>query len=59
MVLLHNTKTSRTLCNPVHHEEDFGLAAKWHFLATSHGKNACDGVRGTIKRKAPKLVCRL
>ena len=23
---------------------------EWHFFATSHGKNACDGVGGSIKR---------
>jgi hypothetical protein len=26
------------------HNEDFGVPAEWHFLATSHGKSACDGV---------------
>jgi len=30
------------------HEEDFGVAAEWHFSATSHGKRACDGVGGTF-----------
>jgi hypothetical protein len=29
---------------------DFGLAAKWSFFATSHGKSPCDGVGGNIKR---------
>ena len=28
------------------------MKAEWHFFATSHGKNACDGVGGTIKRLA-------
>ena len=33
-----------------YHEKDFGLACEWHFFATSHGKNACDGIGGTVKR---------
>ena len=28
------------------------MYAEWHFFATSHGKNACDGIVGTIKRMA-------
>ena len=32
------------------HEEDFGITAEWNFFATSHGKNACDGIGGTLKR---------
>ena len=31
-----------------------GIKAEWHFFATSHGKNACDGVGGTIKRLAAR-----
>ena len=26
-----------------------GMASEWHFFATSHCKNACDGIGGTIK----------
>jgi hypothetical protein len=26
------------------------MDAEWLFFATSHGKGACDGIRGTIKR---------
>lgn len=37
-----------------HHKEDHVLTAKWNFFATSHGKNACDGVGGTIKCLATK-----
>ena len=33
-----------------YHEKDFGLACEWHFFATSHGKNACDRIGGTVKR---------
>ena len=32
----------------------FGIYAKWNFFATSHGKNACDGIGETIKRAAAK-----
>jgi hypothetical protein len=34
------------------HNEDFGVPAEWHFLATSCGKSACDGVGGILKRLA-------
>lgn len=34
------------------HKKDFGVAAEWHFFATSHGKGPCDGVAGTFKRAA-------
>ena len=26
----------------------FNLRAEWHFFATSHGKNRCDGIDGTL-----------
>ena len=26
------------------------MDCEWHFFATSHGKNACDGIGGTVKR---------
>ena len=28
------------------HKIDFGMKAEWHFFATSHSKNVCDGVGG-------------
>lgn len=34
------------------HFEDFQLDAEWHFFATCHGKSACDGIGGTVKRLA-------
>ena len=46
-----NRKNFLSLCQ---HEEDFGVAAEWHFSATSHGKGACDGVGGTVKRLAAR-----
>jgi hypothetical protein len=30
------------------------MDAKWHFFVMSHGKGACDGIGGTIKRLARK-----
>ncbi|MES9880157.1 MAG: hypothetical protein ABW185_04670 [Sedimenticola sp.] len=47
-------KNYKNLCNLTYHLDDFGLHAEWHFFATSHGKNACDGVGGTVKREAAK-----
>lgn len=47
-------KNFKNFANLVYHKDDFGLDAQWHFFATSHGKNACDGVGGTIKREAAK-----
>jgi hypothetical protein len=38
--------------NLSHHEADFGVPAEWHFHPTSHGKNLCDGIGGTVKRLA-------
>ncbi|KAE8741782.1 hypothetical protein FOCC_FOCC012690 [Frankliniella occidentalis] len=35
---------------------DFGVAAEWHFHATSHGKGPCDGIGGTIKRLATRAT---
>ena len=46
-----NCKNFTNLCN---HKADFGIQAEWHFSATSHGKGACDGVGGTVKRLAAK-----
>jgi hypothetical protein len=47
-------KTRKDLLNITCHNEDFGVPAEWHFFATSHGKSACDGVDGTLKRLAAK-----
>ncbi len=37
-----------------YHEDDFGISAEWHFSATAHGKGACDGLGGTVKRFAAR-----
>ena len=47
-------KNFKNFSNLLYHEEDFGMCAEWHFFATSHGKNACDGVGRTVKREAAK-----
>ena len=44
----------KNFTNLLHHKKDFRLDAEWHFFATSHGKNACDCVGGTLKRLAAK-----
>lgn len=46
-----NKKNFANICN---HKKDFGLDCEWHFFASSHGKNACDGVGGTTKREATR-----
>ena len=39
------------MCN---HQKDFGFNSKWNFFATSHGKQLCDGISGTVKRIVSK-----
>lgn len=48
-------KNFKNLTNLIFHYDDFGVQAEWNFYATSHGKNACDGVGGTIKRIAARV----
>ena len=43
-------KNKYNFINICHHMNDFNLSCEWHFFATSHGKNACDGIGGTVKR---------
>ena len=43
-------KNYKNMLNLCLHKDDFGLMASWAFFATSHGKSACDGIGGTIKR---------
>ena len=44
-------KNKFNFINVCYHEIDFQIPCEWHFFATSHGKNACDGVGGTVKRR--------
>lgn len=48
-------KNKKNFVNICHHQKDFGLKAEWHFFASCHGKNACDGVGGTTKRELSKV----
>ena len=48
------SKNRKNFINLCSHEADFGIKAEWHFSATSHGKGACDGVGGTVKRLAAR-----
>lgn len=43
-------KNRYNFINLCYHEQDFGLSCEWNFFATSHGKTACDGIGGTVKR---------
>ncbi len=47
-------KNRKNFINLCHHKADFGVPAEWHFSATSHGKGACDGVGGSVKRLAAR-----
>ena len=47
-------KNRKNFLNLCYHKEDFGVKAEWHFSATSHGKGACDGLGGTVKRLAAR-----
>lgn len=48
-------KNKYNFINICHHEQDFhGILAEWNYFATSHGKNACDGIGGMVKRAAYK-----
>ena len=52
---VHSPLQSMNQClNLCYHEADFGVPAEWHFSATSHGKGACDGVGGSVKRLAAR-----
>ena len=47
-------KNRKNFINLCYHYDDFGVAAEWHFSATSHGKGACDGLGGTLKQLAAR-----
>ena len=48
-------KNYKGLINLFHHWLDHGIDAVWNFFATSHGKSACDGIGGTVKRLAANI----
>ena len=37
-----------------YHETFYGIKSEWNFFATSHGKSACDGIGGTVKRSVAR-----
>ena len=43
-------KNQKNLFNLCQHSSESGINAKWVFFATSHGKQPCDGIGGTVKR---------
>jgi len=45
-------KNRYNFINLLHHKQDFKVEAEWHFFATAHGKSACDGIGGCVKRNA-------
>ena len=47
--MLGNIKINITI-SLCYHQIDFGIKCEWHFFGTSHGKNSCDGIGGTVKR---------
>ena len=47
-------KNKNNFANLCYHKQDFGLEGEWNFFATSHGKSACDGIGGTVKRLLTK-----
>ena len=47
-------KNQYNFINLCHHKEDSSLDCEWNFFAISHGKSACDGIGGTVKRLTAK-----
>ena len=47
-------KNCKNVINLYHHKDDFNLECVSNFFATSHGKSACDGIGGTVKRLVAK-----
>ena len=43
-------KTCKKLYNLCHHKADYNIDAKWVYFATSHGKQPCDRIGGTVKQ---------
>ena len=49
-------KNKSNFQNLIFHYEDISVEAEWHFYATAHGKNGCDGIGATIKAMTQELV---
>lgn len=52
-------KNFKNIINICYHNQEFGIKAEWNFFPTAHGKGACDGVGGSVKRSAAKASLRL
>lgn len=52
-------KNKSNFVNLCHHTADFSIEAEWNFFASYHGKNACDGIGGTVKRLAAQASLRM
>jgi hypothetical protein len=53
MVLLCSIKTGK-MSLTCYHKDDFGFDDYWHFFASSHGRDACNRIGGTIMKLARK-----
>lgn len=42
-------KNYKNFANLMHHKEEYGYEAEWHFTATSHGKSTCDAISAVVK----------
>lgn len=40
----------------LHHENLFGIEARWNFFESGYGKGSCDGIGGTCKHMASEAV---
>ncbi|CAG9800519.1 unnamed protein product [Chironomus riparius] len=49
-------KNKFILTDLLHIKSDFGINATWHFMPTSHGKSAADGIGGILKRQVSNRI---
>lgn len=52
-------KNYKNVLKIYYHNSNFGIEADWHYFPTAHGKGACDGVGGSVKRTAAKASLQL
>jgi len=54
-------KNRNNFLNLCMHKKDFKVSAKWNFFTTSHGRQHCDGIVGTVKHLVAKasLQCNI
>ena len=52
-------KNFKNILNIYFHFQDFGIVVDWNFFPTAHGKGACDGLGGLVKRSAANASLRL